>query len=133
MSKDNVEMVRGLYQAFAKGDVPAVLAKLDPNIEWNEAENSLYADGNPYIGPNRVLEGVLMRLGGEWETYTATPDEALDAGDKVVILGRYTGTFKKNGNELNAQFAHVWRVRGGNVTGFQQYTDTSQFLRVAGS
>lgn len=36
----NVESVRGLYEAFAKGDVPTVLAFLDSNIAWTEAEAS---------------------------------------------------------------------------------------------
>ncbi|MEN3363387.1 MAG: uncharacterized protein V7606_661 [Burkholderiales bacterium] len=130
MSKENVEMIRGLYAAFAKGDVPTVLGKLDSNIVWNEADSSPYADGNPYIGPDRIAQGVFTRLGSDWESFSAVPEEALDAGETVVILGNYNGTFKKNGNELNAQFAHVWRVKNGKVTGFQQYTDTAQYQSV---
>jgi uncharacterized protein len=34
----NVEIVRGMYEGFARGDVDAVLGALDPNIEWTEAE-----------------------------------------------------------------------------------------------
>ena len=54
----NVEVIRGAYDAFERGDVPAVLASMAPNIEWNEAENFPYADGNPYIGPDAVVGGV---------------------------------------------------------------------------
>jgi ketosteroid isomerase-like protein len=97
MSKENVEMIRGLYAAFAKGDVPAVLGKLDSNIVWNEADSSPYADGNPYIGPDRIAQGVFTRLGSDWESFSVVPEEALDAGETVVILGNYNGTFKKNG------------------------------------
>ena len=53
MSAENVETVRGMYQAFASGNVPGVLSKLSPNVEWFEAENFIYADGNPYIGPRQ--------------------------------------------------------------------------------
>ena len=63
MSKENVDLIRNLYDGFAKGDVPAVLAGFDPEIVWNEAENFPYADGNPYCGPDAVLQGVFMRLG----------------------------------------------------------------------
>ena len=66
----NVEIVQNLYAAFAKGDVPSVLQKFDPKIVWNEAENFPYADGNPYIGPQAVLEGVFTRLGAEWEYWS---------------------------------------------------------------
>jgi ketosteroid isomerase-like protein len=132
MSKENVEMIRGVYQAFANGDVPTVVNRLDANVIWNEADGSPYADGNPYVGPDKVTQGVFMRLGGEWESFVIVPEEALDAGDTVVMLGRYNGTFKRNGKPLNAQFTHVWRVKDGKVTGFQQYTDTAQYQAVCG-
>ena len=127
MSQENVKTVRELYDAFAAGDVEAVLAQLDQSIEWNEAENHTYADGNPYIGPQAVLEGVFMRLGADWEGFTVTPEEWLDAGDRIVVLGTYSGMHKATGGQVRAQFAHIWSVREGRVVRFQQYTDTKQF------
>jgi ketosteroid isomerase-like protein len=59
---DSKQTIQSMYDAFAKGDVPYVLGMLSPNIVWNEAENFVYADRNPYIGPQAVLEGVFMRL-----------------------------------------------------------------------
>ena len=123
----SVQTIRSIYQAFEKGDVPAVLAQMHQNIEWREAENFIYADRNPYIGPQAVLEGVFMRLASDWEGFTVTPKEWLDAGDHVVVLGTYTGTHKSTGREVRAQFAHVWSLTGSRVVRFQQYTDTKQF------
>ncbi len=127
MSQENVQVIRGMYEAFAKGDVSAVLGQMDQAIEWREAENFIYAEGNPYLGPQAVLEGVFMRLGTEWDAFTVTPEEWLDAGNHVVVLGTYTGTHKAGGKKVRAQFAHVWGVRAGRVVRFQQYTDTKQF------
>ena len=132
MSQENIEVIRGLYDSFSQGDVPAVLGQMDEAIEWREAENFIYADRNPYLGPQAVLEGVLMRLGSEWEGFTVTPEEWLDAGHHVVVLGTYTGRRKETGKEVRAQFAHVWGLRGGRVVRFQQYTDTKQFAEVVG-
>jgi hypothetical protein len=50
----NGDIVKALYDAFGKGDVPAVLGAFDPEIQWRQAENFLYADGNPYAGPQAV-------------------------------------------------------------------------------
>ena len=127
MSRESLEVIRGLYDSFGRGDVPAVLSQMDETIEWREAENFIYADRNPYVGPQAVLEGVFMRLGSEWEGFTVTPEEWLDAGHHVVVLGTYTGRHKETGTDVRAQFAHVWGVRGGRVVRFQQYTDTKQF------
>lgn len=133
MSQENVELVRATYAAFAAGDVPGVLSRMSPDIVWNEAENFPYADGNPYVGPDAVLQGVFARIGAEWDGFEAAPDELLDAGDAVVALGRYRGIFKATGNRLDAQFAHVWRVVDGKAAAFQQYTDTLQAARVTGA
>ena len=127
MSQENVELMRGLYEDFGAGDIQSVLGRMDEGIEWNEAENFLYADRNPYVGPQAVLDGVLKRVGEDWEIFEVRPDELLDAGDRVVALGHYTAKYGATGREVRAQFAHVWGVKGGKVTSFRQYTDTKKF------
>ena len=129
MSQATVEIIQGLYAAFARGDAAAVMAAMDPGIIWNEAENFPYADRNPYVGPGAVAEGVFFRLVTEWDQFQALPSEFLDAGNAVVALGYYKATYKATGVALNAQFAHIWRISGGSITGFQQYTDTAQAVR----
>lgn len=133
MSTENVEIIRSLYQAFAAGDVPAVLDLMTPDMVWSEADNFVYADRSPYRGHEAIVSGVFARLGGEWDGFAAVPEEFLDAGDTVAVLGRYRGTYKQTGRPLDAQFAHVWRVRGGKAHHFQQYTDTLQAARAAGT
>lgn len=129
MSQENVNIVQGLYGAFGRGDIPSVIAALDPEVEWLEAENFIYADNNPYVGPEAVLEGVFMRIGSEWDGFVVSPKEVLDAGDTVIGHGYYSGTYKKNGNHVKAQFAHFFTFQGAKVIKFQQYTDTAQFAR----
>jgi uncharacterized protein len=120
-------VIRALYDAFARGDIAAVLGAFAPDIVWNEAEGFVYADRNPYVGPQAVLEGVFMRLGTEWDGFNAMPEEIIGSGDSVIARGRYRGTFKTTGVAVNAQFVHAWKLRDGKVAGFQQYTDTAQF------
>lgn len=118
----NLNAVQKVYDAFAKGDIPSVLGFLAPNIEWTEAEGFPY--GGTYHGPKGVLEGVFMRLGSEWNGFAAVPDEFIDAGDTVVALGKYSGTYKATSKSFQANFAHVWRVQNGKAVRFTQYVDT---------
>ena len=127
MSEENVSIVRGMYEAFGRGEIPSVIAALDPLVEWWEAENFIYADGNPYIGPQSVLEGVFLRIVSNWNDFTVTPEAILDAGDRVVTLGIYGGTFKGTGKTVRAQMVHVFTIENEKVVKFQQYTDTKQF------
>ncbi len=132
MSAENLDLIRAIYDAFAAGDITGVVARMSPGIVWNEAESFVYADGNPYVGPEAILSGVFARLGSEWDGFAAVPEEFLDAGDTIVVLGRYTATHKATGRPLDAQLAHVWRVEDGKAAAFQQYTDTLQAARAAG-
>ena len=122
MGNQNLDGVRGVYDAFAKGDVPGVLGFLAPDIEWTEAEGFPYA--GTYNGPDAVLQGVFMRLGTEWDGYAAIPSEFIDGGDTVVALGVYSGKYKTTGKSFRANFAHVWKLREGKAVKFVQYTDT---------
>lgn len=133
MSQESVAVVRRLYEAFAAGDVPTVLSLMSPDIEWNEAENFPYADNNPYRGPEAVLTGVFGRLATEWNGFAVNPEEFLDAGDTVVVLGRYGGSCVATGKSIHAQVAHVLRVSDGRITGFQQYCDTLAIARATGA
>jgi len=118
----NLDSVRGVYDAFARGDISSVLGFLSPGVEWTEAEGFPY--GGTYTGPQAVLEGVFMRLGTEWEGFAAVPDELIDGGDAVVVLGTYSGKYKATGKSFQANFAHVWKVREGKAVRFVQYVDT---------
>lgn len=127
MSKENVDTVKELYAAFDRGDLTTVRSMLALDIEWYEAESFPYEDGNPYVGPDAILDGVYARLTGEWDGFSEELRSVLDAGEQVVTTGYYTGTYKPTGNHVWAQFVHVWTVRDYKITAFQQYTDTAQF------
>jgi ketosteroid isomerase-like protein len=119
---ENKQIIENGYKCFATGDIPGLLGTFDENIEWTEAEGFPY--GGTYRGANAILENVFMKLGTEWEGYSAVPDEILDAGDKIVALGHYSGKFNTTGKSMKVPFAHVWTLRDGKIVKFVQYTDT---------
>jgi ketosteroid isomerase-like protein len=125
--ESNVEIIQNLYVEFAKGDVPAVLQRFDPKIVWNEAENFPYADGNPYTGPQAVLEGVFARIGAEWEYWNLTDQTYYEVNSgEIIVTGRYKAKNKMTSKEIDVQFVHMWTLNEGLVTKFQQYADTYQ-------
>jgi hypothetical protein len=119
----NTEIVRGLYAAFARDDVGAVLGALAPDVRWTEAEGFPY--GGTYSGPNAILENVFMKLGADWEAFAAVPESFIADGDTVVSLGTYSGAYRATGKKFTAPFAHVWTLYDGKVVGFRQHTDTA--------
>lgn len=123
----NTEFINNVYAAFARGDVPAVLGALAPDVRWVEAEGGPY--GGLSIGPDAVLRNVFMKLGGEWDGFAAVPEEFIAQGETVVALGEYSASFKATGKSFRAPFAHVWKIADGKVKSFRQHTDTAVHLR----
>lgn len=123
----NVAVIDGLYQAFAKGDIPAALEPMAPDIVWNEAEGFPYADNNPYIGPDAVLNGVFARIGAEWAYWNLKDIQLHEmSNNQVLATLRYDAKHKATGKTLDAQTAHLWTLEDGKIVAFQQYTDTNQ-------
>ncbi|MCA8982093.1 MAG: nuclear transport factor 2 family protein [Planctomycetes bacterium] len=117
-------LVRGLYAAFAAGDVPGLFARFAPDIVWKEAEGNVLADGNPYVGEQAILSGVFARLLEEWPDFRVVVDEIVGGPEVVTMFGRYQATHAKTGKALDVQCAHTWWLADGKVTRFQQMVDT---------
>lgn len=49
-----LEVVKRLYDAFSRGDSAGILAQLNDELNWNEAENFMLSDRNPYRSPAEV-------------------------------------------------------------------------------
>jgi uncharacterized protein len=127
MQMTAVEIVKRSYDAFARGDMDGVLGDMDPDIEWHQAQGLPH--GGYYRGLAEVRRNIFDPLDAEWwDEFTAAPDEFLDAGDHVVVLGRYRGTAKRTGRPLDVPFVHVWTLRDEKAVRFRQFLDTAGWV-----
>jgi uncharacterized protein len=118
-----IELVKRSYEAFARDDLDGVLADMHPEIEWHQAQGLPH--GGYYRGLDEVRRNIFEPLDAEWwEEFSADPDEFLDAGSQVVVLGRYRGVAKRTGKTLDVPFVHVWTVDGDKAVRFRQFLDT---------
>ena len=123
----NVEAVRRSYEAFARDDLDGVVADMDPDIEWHQAQGLPH--GGVYRGLDAVRRAIFDPLDDEWwDDFSADPDEFIDAGESVVVLGRYTGRAKESGKPLDVPFAHIWTFRDGKAVLFRQFLDTAGWV-----
>jgi uncharacterized protein len=122
-----VDIVRRSYDAFARGDMDAVMADMHPEIEWHQAQGLPH--GGLYRGLEEVRANIFDPLDEEWwDEFTAVPDEFLEAGDQVVVIGRYRGTAKETGKQLDVPFVHIWSMSGDQAIRFRQYLDTAGWV-----
>jgi len=121
----NKEIVETAYASFAVGDVPSVLAIMDPQIEWTEADGWPLYNGT-FVGPQAIVEGVFMRLGEIGDNFSVNVNQLVADGDTVVALGTYTWDRKDSGEPAEVKMAHVWTLDDGKLSRFQQHVDTAK-------
>lgn len=74
-----------------------------------------------------------MRIGAEWDQFEVVPTRFLDAGDTIIMEGRYRGSYRTTGRSTNSQVVHLWLIREDKLIEFRQYTDTAELREVVGS
>ncbi len=128
MSNPNVAMVQGLYATFGRADVAAILAVLDPNVDWTvNGRSSDY----PVFGNWKTPAGVqdFFKLVAEYENFTEfSPRDIYAADDKVFVLGHYAGKINKTGKSYASDWIHIFTVRNGKVLSFREFNDSHQFV-----
>ena len=119
----NLEIARSTYEGKTSEENGKNLAKyVAEDISWTEAKGFPY--GGTYIGLDNITQNVFSRLGSEWIDYKFTPEDYLASDNKVVAYGTYTGTYKITGKPFTARVAHVWKLKDGKITSFEQFVDS---------
>jgi ketosteroid isomerase-like protein len=129
MSQQNVAAAKRIYDSRNRGDVDAVLAECDSEVEWRPHLASL--SGQPIRGIDGVRE-YLESLREEWESFRHEPERFMDAGDKVVVLLHTYARGRASGVNVDVPVAHVLTFERGRCSKFVSYYDRAQALRSAG-
>ncbi|MGH3086816.1 MAG: nuclear transport factor 2 family protein [Rubrobacteraceae bacterium] len=126
----NVNAAREMYRLFERRDNEGIRDLFDPEIEWIQMDG--FPGGGRYVGADAIFDGVFSGFREEWEGWRAVVERYLDAGESVVALGFYEGTYISTGKYTRAEFAHVIEVENGRIVRFVQYTDTFKVAEAMG-
>src|SRR5260221_12409547 len=91
MSKENIDLIKTIYDKFAARDFDNLLTNFVDDFEWISAENSPLADRSPYHGIDEIREGVFERIAAAFESLTTEADEIFVADGSVDELVHYRG------------------------------------------
>jgi len=122
---DNAQTVAKMYEAFGRGDIPAILDNLADNCTWIGAGKGSLPQGGVYKGKDAV--NFFMRL-GESEDFNAFNTEAIhNIGDnEVVAFGNMTATSKLTGKKVSSDWTMHWKFNNeGKAIYFQDFFDTA--------
>ena len=125
--QQNLEVVRRGYEAFGHGDMETLLSLLDEQIEWVTPGPSDLPTAGRRTGRQQVAEffGTLTQA---IEIQNFEPKTFIAQGEQVVVTGTDTSRVKATGKVLDSSWAHVYTLKDGKVTHFQEYIDTSELV-----
>jgi uncharacterized protein len=127
--QENLKLVREIYDAVGRGDVPAILDRVTDDVDWSAEADSHAA---PWYGPRSGKTGVASFFGdlaGSIEVTDFTPHSFAAGQDDVHLLVRWTFRSIATGQQASMTMHHYWRVRDGKVDCFRGSEDTEQTAR----
>ena len=129
MSKQNVEIVRRMLDAFHRGDAEGSLACFDDEIVFDASRR---VDGGIAHG-HRELSRSLAEWLGAWEEWREEIDDIRDLGDdRVYMAATQRGRGKGSGLEIENRYALIYEIEGDKITRMTLYTDPADAVEDAG-
>jgi uncharacterized protein len=133
-SHESADLLLRGYHAFVAGDLDAIEAMLDPDVEWvptGESDAIL-------VSRDRVLELLAERVA---ENYHVVVDRATGLGDRVVVSMRFSRIELDPSDErplqsrrsyLLGRWAAVVYTRDGRVVRVEEHPHLESALEAAG-
>jgi ketosteroid isomerase-like protein len=125
MSEENVERIKGGFEAHNRGDLDAMVELYDPDVVFetlllgthhgNEAIRTIYAENQ------KTMSG-----------YDVVPVELIDAGDKVIAVAQTVGAGSTSRISMDDAFAFVFTFKGDRVIREQAFRNREEALEAAG-
>jgi hypothetical protein len=128
VSQSNEDLVRGIYAAFGRADVPALLEMLDEQIEWHAPPN--VPQGGDFHG-REAVGGFFEAIGENWESLEVDVEALVAGGDRVVALVGLRGRLRASGEEAVYSSAHAWTIVDGIPVRFDEYVNAPLTLPAA--
>jgi len=130
----NIATVQGIYEAFGKGDVPAIQAVLADDVEWESwPDNSSVNAGVPWMVPRNGKDDVVhfFEAVAQMEVVEVQVLGMMEGGNKVAVEFVIEAKVPSSGKQFRDEEIHVWTFDDkGKVTRLRHYTDTAKQIAV---
>ncbi len=111
---ENVDVLKRGYDAFNSGDVETLAGVFAEDVQWEGSNDERVPGAGTFTGRDDAL-AALGQATEAFDSISSTPDEFIEQGDTVVVLG-HTEAHTSSGNDVKVPFAHVWRMSGARFS-----------------
>jgi ketosteroid isomerase-like protein len=129
MSEENVEVVRSVYEAWARDDLPGPTHHFDPEIEYVNPHGAI--EPGTRRGLKEFARAVQMIFEGA-DSWQIEPQRLVPVGDHVAVSLRYRTHWRASGIEVDAVESALWTFREGKVVRYEWFHGPDDAFRAAG-
>jgi hypothetical protein len=135
MSQKNIQTVTAIYEAFGKGDIPAIIEQLADNVQWESwRDNSAQKAGVPWLKKRTEKAGVIefFKVVGELDIRHFQVLSIMGGGNQVAAEFEIEFYYPKTGGHVKDQEIHLWTFDdNGKITRLRHYLDTAKHIAAA--
>ncbi len=124
---ENVKVVRQGYDAFGRGDLPALLDLLDPQVSWTTPGPTDLPTAGARKG-HEAVGGFFQALASTVDMLRFEPKDFIAQGDRVVVVGDETTRVKATGKTVDLRWTHLFTLRQGKVVAFEEIGDLTALV-----
>jgi ketosteroid isomerase-like protein len=129
MSQENLTIVQAIHAALARGESPARLGLLHPDIEYVNPPGAVEPGRRRGVA---AYEEAIRSINEAFGDVRIEVKEMRDVGDQVVVLATYIARGRSSGVQRESEDGYVWTVRNGLAVSFQWFNDPVKALEAVG-
>ena len=129
MSQENVEIVRGAYEAFNRGQFDGFFAAMHPDVQL---VMSAEFPGPPVRHGHAGMRAFRDELNQVFDDYRLLPQSFREVAEKVLVAVRISGRSRATGIDSGANIFQVWTMRDGKATELRDFGSREEALEAVG-
>jgi len=120
----NTDVVKEIYAAFGRGDIPGALEHFTLDIDWDWYGPETIPFAGTYKGRDGASE-FFWRIGANCEFHSFEQRDFYAADDAVVVQGWMDVTARSTGRRWDSYWIHLWNLKDGKVSRMREYHNTA--------
>jgi ketosteroid isomerase-like protein len=121
---DKVKLIKDCFDAFARGDVGYILARVSDDVEWRGDQTAEIPYAGSFKGPQGVGQ-FFSRMADAVDVKSWEPKRVVAADDGVLATGAWSAAVKSTGRSFATEWAMVFGFRDDKISSFRVYEDTA--------
>lgn len=129
MSEENVEVVRRIYAAWSRGELPGPAELIDPEVEYVNPTGAVES------GTRRGLAAfsqAVTQVFAVWDSWQIEIEALRSAGDQVAVATLYRARVHGSESYMDARLSALWTLRDGRVVRFAWFHASDDAFQAAG-